>query len=536
MNTPTDHDPAPDGGFEAYGSQGGRNADPQTGFGRWFHRNFDLSWPIVLPTLALVGGFMIATFLFGEQVRSFFDTFQSAAYNNLGWMLVLSVNVALFAVLYFALGPYGNIRLGGAQARPEFKRVTWWSMLFSAGMGIGLVYFGVAEPLLHYTQPPFEVGGETQRAALAFRKSFLHYGLHPWAVYALVGLGMAFFTFNRGLPLTVRSIFHPLLGRHIHGWGGHAIDIIAVFATLIGLATTLGLGVQQVGSGLSFLFGVESTTPVHLLLIAGITGAATLSVVSGLKKGIRILSLLNIALAVALMVALLFLGPTGRILDVFVQGTGNYLTRFLSEGTWTGAFREDNTWRDNWTVFYWAWWIAWSPFVGIFIARISKGRTVREFILSVLTVPVLFTFFWFAVFGMSALDIEMRGIADLGASVVADFSTGLFVMLEQYPFTTLTSVLAIILVTSFFVTSSDSGSLVVDMLTSGGKLDAPVGQRIFWALMEGAVAGALLVAGGLKAMQSMSIAAGVPYAVLLMVMVVSIRKGFDQELKRQQGS
>ena len=525
---PRPNSPAP----KAYAPE--RKREATSALGKWYQRHFDLSWPIVLPTLLLVGSFMTSTFLFEETVKGFFDRFQSAAYQNLGWMLILSVNVALFAVLYFAIGRHGRIRLGGANAKSEFSTLTWWAMLFSAGMGIGLVYFGVAEPLLHFTQPPFEVEGETQRAALAFRKSFLHYGLHPWGVYALVGLGMAFFTFNRGLPLTVRSIFEPLLGKHIHGWIGHTIDIIAVFATLIGLATTLGLGVQQVGSGLHFLFGWASDTSLHLVLIVGITLAATLSVVSGLKKGIRLLSNLNMILAIALMGLLLMLGPTGRILDVFVQGTGGYLTRFLSEGTWTGAFREENSWRDNWTVFYWAWWIAWSPFVGIFIARISRGRTIREFILSVLSVPVLFTFLWFSVFGTCALDIELQGVANLGQSVVEDFSTGLFVMLEQYPWTTLTSALAIVLVTSFFITSSDSGSLVVDMLTSGGKLDAPVGQRIFWALTEGAVAAALLVAGGLKAMQSMSIAAGVPYAFLLMVMVVSIHRGLDRELAQQK--
>ena len=519
---------------DAYSS--GRAKPARTPWGHWYQKHFDLSWPIVLPTLFLLGSFMFSTFLFEEQVKGFFDHFQTSAYRNLGWMLILSVNVSLIAVLYFAIGPHGKIRLGGAEARPEFSRLTWWAMLFSAGMGIGLVYFGVAEPLLHFTQPPFEVENETQRAALAFRKSFLHYGLHPWGVYALVGLGMAFFTYNRGLPLTVRSIFQPLLGKYIHGWIGHTIDIIAVFATLIGLATTLGLGVQQVGSGLNFLFGWTSGTQLHLILIVGITFAATLSVVSGLKKGIRLLSNLNMILAITLMGLLLILGPTGRILDVFVQGTGSYLTRFLSEGTWTGAFRPDNDWRDNWTVFYWAWWIAWSPFVGIFIARISKGRTIREFILSVLSVPVLFTFLWFSVFGTCALDIELQGMAQLGTRVMEDFSTGLFVMLEQYPLHLLTSSLAIVLVTSFFITSSDSGSLVVDMLTSGGKLDAPIGQRIFWALTEGAVAAALLVAGGLKAMQSMSIAAGVPYALLLMVMVVSIHKGLNQEGQRQKAS
>ena len=496
---------------------------------RWYDRHFDLSLPVFIPSAIVVVGFVLSTLVVRKRIESFFTAFQNSAYENFGWMLILSVNVAFFASLYFAISRFGNIRLGGPDAQPEFKRGTWLAMLFSAGMGIGLVFFGVAEPMIHFHEPPYAIADPARRAAMAFQMSYLHYGVYPWAVYGIVGLGMAYFTFNRGLPLSVRSIFHPLLGDRIHGPIGHAIDVIAVIATLVGLATSLGFGVQQIGAGLNFLLGWEVSVQTYTLLIAVITGFATISVVTGLKKGVKFLSEMNIWLAFGLLLLVLFIGPTVRILDVFVQSTGQYLGNVLSLGTWSEAFRPNNHWQNAWTVFYWAWWIAWSPFVGIFIARISRGRTVREFLLSVLTIPMIFTFFWFSVFGTSALELEFSGVASVGEAIQNDLSTALFVMLDHYPLSVLTSTVGIILVTSFFVTSSDSGSLVVDMLTSGGKLDAPVGQRIFWALVEGAVAAALLWSGGLKAMQAMSIAAGIPYALLVMGMVWSIRKAFDEE-------
>ncbi len=501
----------------------------ESALSRWYHRHFNLSLPVFVPAAAIVFVFVLSTFVARTEIESFFTDFQVSAYKNFGWMLILTVNLAFLAALWFALGKYGRVRIGGADAVPEFKKGTWLAMLFSAGMGIGLVFFGVAEPMIHFKQPPYPLDGQPDRAALAFQVSYLHYGVYPWAVYGIVGLGMAFFTFNRGLPLSIRSIFYPILGQRIYGVIGHTIDVVAVIATLVGLATSLGFGVQQIASGLAHLTPLESSVNFQVLLIAIITLFATISVVTGLKKGVKLLSELNIWLAIGLMLLVLIVGPTVKILDVFVQSTGNYLQNIISLGTWTEAFRRDGEWQHDWTVFYWAWWIAWSPFVGIFIARISKGRTVREFLLNVLIVPVLFTFFWFSVFGTSALELELAGISAVGEAIEADLSTALFVMLEQYPLAIFTSVVGILLVTSFFVTSSDSGSLVVDMLTSGGALDAPVGQRIFWAITEGAVAAALLMGGGLKAMQSMSIAAGIPYAFLVLVMIFSIRKGLHAE-------
>ena len=507
----------------------GRN---QRGWKSWYDRHFDLCYPVVIPAVVVVGVFLVSALFAQKRIEGFFEAFQTGAYENLGWMLILAVNVAFVAALYFGLGRFGSIRLGGPDAKPEFSKAQWLAMLFSAGMGIGLVFFGVAEPMIHFHQPPYAIDDVSERAATAFQISYLHYGVFPWSVYAIVGLGMAFFTFNKGLPLSIRSVFYPILGDRIYGPMGHAIDALAVIATLVGLATSLGFGVQQIASGLNHLGGFDLSVNGQVGLIAVITLFATISVVTGLKKGVRILSEANIWIACSLLLLVLLLGPTVRILDVFLQSTGLYVQQMISLGTWSEAFQDDGHWQNSWTVFYWAWWIAWSPFVGIFIARISKGRTIKEFVLNVLTVPVLFTFFWFAVFGTSALELDLAGVSDVGEAVQNDLSTALFVMLDHYPLAGLTSVVSILLVTSFFITSSDSGSLVVDMLTSGGKLDAPVGQRIFWAITEGAVAAALLLSGGLKAMQAMSIAAGIPYALLLIFMVFSLRKGLRQEQKQ----
>ncbi|MEZ4948459.1 MAG: BCCT family transporter [Saprospiraceae bacterium] len=353
------------------------------------------------------------------------------------------------------------------------------------------------------------------------------------APYVIIGLALAFFTYNRGLPLTISSLFHPLIGDKVNGWMGHVIDIVAVIATLFGLATTLGLGVQQVGAGLNFLFDIPNTTLTHILLITGITLVATTSVVLGLDKGVRFLSVLNMRLALGFLVLILLLGPTSKLLDGFVQNVGNYFNSIIRVSTWTESYT-DAAWQNDWTIFYWAWWISWSPFVGMFIARVSKGRTVQEFVLGVLLIPSLLVFFWMAVFGGSAIFLEMNGIGNIAEAVNEDLSTALFVMLEEFPFSSVTSFIGIILVTIFFVTSSDSGSLVIDSITSGGKLDAPVGQRIFWALLEGAVAASLLFAGGLKALQSAVISAGLPFAVVILVVIFSLAKVMNNELDEEK--
>jgi len=405
-------------------------------------------------------------------------------------------------------------------------------MLLSAGKGIGLMFWSVGEPMYHYASPsPMFEGVEASSAAAAQASmgvTYFHWGLHPWAIYAIVGLGLAFFAYNRGLPLTIRSVFYPLLGDKIYGFWGNLIDVLSVLATLVGLATSLGLGVQQVNAGLNALFGVEISTATQVTLIAVITGFATLSVFAGLDKGVKRLSQGNMILAALFMLFLLLVGPTIYILGGFTQNLGYYLRVFPELALWTETFRDSN-WQGSWTVFYWAWWISWSPFVGMFIARISKGRTVKEFVLAVVLIPTLLSFVWMSVFGGSALFLQANELADIVGAVKDDVATAMFVMLEQFPFTQLLSMVAIVLVTVFFVTSSDSGSLVVDHLTSGGKLDSPTPQRIFWAVMEGVIAAVLLIGGGLTTLQTASVSTGLPFAIVLLISVYSLYVGFSEE-------
>jgi len=490
---------------------------------------FDIYAPVFYPAAFIILTTICMSFFFSEQIIEAFTYYQKKASDNAGWFFILATNAFVIAALYFALSPYGKIRLGGNEAKPDFSTFSWFAMLFSAGIGIGLLFYGVAEPISHYSTPPLPVDNPVERAQQAMLYTFLHWGFHGWGPYVIIGLALAFFTFNRNLPLTVRSLFYPLIGERIHSWPGSAIDVLAVVATLFGLATTLGIGVQQVGAGLDFLFDIENTTSLHITLIVIITLAATTSVVMGLDKGVRFLSVINMRLALVFLVAMLILGPTIYLLDGIIQNIGQYFNSLLTVGTWAETFA-DGTWQNDWTIFYWAWWISWSPFVGIFIARVSRGRTVREFILGVLLVPSMLIFIWMSVFGGTAIFLEMAGTAEIAAAVKADLSTSLFVLLQEFPFSSVTSLIGIILVTIFFVTSSDSGSLVVDSITSGGKLDAPVGQRIFWALMEGAVAAALLFAGGLKALQSVVISAGLPFAVLLLFVIYALNIAFKEEM------
>jgi choline/glycine/proline betaine transport protein len=447
-----------------------------------------------------------------------------------GWLLILIVQGFLLYCIYLALSRFGHIRIGGPGARPDFSRPTWFAMLFSAGMGIGLLFYGVAEPVIHFHNPPRIPGGTTEAATRAMDLTFLHWGFHAWSIYALVGLALAYFSYNRGLPLTIRSAFHPLLGKRIYGPAGTAIDVLAVVATLFGVATSLGYGVTQINTGLGFLFGVPVSSEVQILLIMGITLVATASVVSGLNRGIRRLSEINLVAAITLLLFLLIGGPTLFLLKSTVQNTGHYLQNLMLLGSWTESYRMGSTWQGDWTLFYWTWWIAWSPFVGMFIARISRGRTVREFLGGVLLVPAMLSFVWFSVFGGSAIYAEMFQGANVAAAVNDDIATALFKLLELYPFASITSSLAIFLVFVFFITSSDSGSLVIDIITAGGNLNPPVAQRIFWALTEGVVAAVLLAGGGLLALQTAAISTGLPFALILAAMCVGLYRALKEDL------
>lgn len=499
-----------------------------TGFG------FDLDPQVSLTVGGLVLVFIVLTVMYREQSAVFFQSLLDGIGGTFGWLYILSVNFFVIAMVLVAASNYGKIRIGGPDALPEFSTFSWYAMLISAGMGIGLMFWSVAEPVFHYMTPSpmFDVPPETPQAAqVALGLTYYHWGVHPWGIYALVGLSLAFFAYNRGLPLTIRSIFYPLLGDRIYGFWGNLIDILSVLATLFGLATSLGLGVQQISSGLDYLFGLPSSTGTAVLLVAVITLFAVMSVAAGLDRGVKRLSTANMYMAAAFMLFLLLVGPTVYILKVFTQNLGFYIQNLPQLSFWVETFygAEGSTWQNPWTIFYWGWWISWSPFVGMFIARISKGRTVREFILGVMIFPTLLSFLWMSSFGGSALWLELTGTADIAGAVTRDVSTALFVMLESFPLTDFMSLVGILLATIFFVTSSDSGSLVVDHLTSGGKLDSPVPQRIFWAVIEGVCAAALLMGGGLIALQSASIATGLPFTVVLLIMCYSLYRGLQEE-------
>jgi len=505
-----------------------------TNFQKW---GFDLHPQVAPISGGLVLLFIVLTLVFKEQASSVFNTTLNSIATYGGWFYILAANIFLGVILIFAFSKFGRIRLGGQDAKPEFSTFAWFAMLLSAGMGIGLMFWSVGEPMFHFTSPPPIFGSEAgtpDAAETAMTLTFYHWGLHPWGLYALVGLGLAFFAFNRGLPLTMRSVFYPLLGERIYEWPGHVIDILAVVADLFGLATSLGLGVQQVAAGLSFLIpAINEGVITQVTLIAIITSFATLSVVAGLDGGVRRLSEWNLYLAATFMVFVLVLGPTLFIFDTFVQNIGNYVARFPMLSFWTESFAsgEESTWQNSWTVFYWGWWISWSPFVGMFIARVSRGRTIREFVMGVLIAPTLLSFLWLSTMGGAALNLQLTNAANIAGAVQENVATAMFVMLDNFPLTALSSIVGILLVTIFFVTSSDSGSLVVDNLTSGGKLDSPVPQRVFWAVMEGVVAAVLLLGGGLTALQTAAIATGLPFAIVLLVMCYSLNRGLSQELR-----
>jgi len=479
---------------------------------------------------ALIFLFVALTLLNLNAAEAVFTTVKNGITHTFGWLLILCVQGFLLFTVYLAISRFGHIRIGGIGAQPDYTRPAWFAMLFSAGMGIGLMFWSVAEPVTHFQNAPGVSGINLDSAARAMDLTFLHWGFHAWGIYAMVGLALAYFSYNKGLPLTIRSAFHPLLGKRIDGPFGNLIDIAAVVATLFGVATSLGFGVSQINAGLNYLFGISISSTVQLVLIAFITTVATGSVVSGLDRGIKFLSQLNLFAALLLIAFLLFLGPTLFLLKSVVQDTGHYLQNLLTLGTWAEAYSRDDSWQGNWTVFYWSWWIAWSPFVGMFIARISYGRTVREFVLGVLVVPSALTFIWISTLGGSALYEVLFVDNSIAEAVNANLSTALFELLARFPLTEVTSLLAIFLVFVFFVTSSDSGSLVIDIITSGGNLDPPVVQRVFWAVTEGVVAAVLMLGGGLTALQTASITTGLPFAIILILMAWGLLKAFREEM------
>ena len=499
-----------------------------------FGIDFDLHGKVFTISSLMILFFVIVTLAFQNQVAPIFNAMFSFLTGSLDWFFILAANIFVILAVALIFTPLGRVRLGGANAKPDFSYAGWFAMLFAAGMGIGLMFYGVAEPMTHFgtsfeggsSAPLGGMAGNEQGAMqLGMAATIFHWGLHPWGIYAIVALSLALFAYNKGLPLTMRSIFYPILGERVWGWPGHVIDILAVFATLFGLATSLGLGASQASAGLHYLFDTPNTNVTMVILILGITLVALMSVVAGVDKGVQRLSQLNMALAFLLLVFVIFVGPTLLIATGFFENLWGYVKNLPALSNPFG--REDTGFTQGWTAYYWAWWISWSPFVGMFIARVSRGRTVREFLIAVLLVPTLVSILWMTAFGGTAIDQYINqgfeGVKD------AALELQLFTMLGQLPLTAITSFVGIVLVMVFFITSSDSGSLVIDSITAGGKVDAPKPQRIFWALIEGAIAIALLLGGGLTALQTAVITTGLPFTLVLLAGCYAIIKGLMSE-------
>lgn len=484
--------------------------------------------PVFIASALLIVGFIIFCSLFGELAGEVFNQLQSFITHRFRWLFIILMNVAVVFSLYIALSRYGDIRLGHQTEHPEYSLLSWFGMLFSAGIGIGLLYWGTAEPLYHFMSPPMGQAETVEAAKQAMSISFLHWGIHAWALYCVVALSLAYFHYRRGLPLSIRSVLYPLIGQKIYGKWGHVVDTLAVFGTMFGVVTSLGLGAMQINAGFSNVFGIPNNVPVQLCLIAIITAMATLSVMMGLDKGIKRLSDINIVLTVLLLGFMLFFGPTQFIIDSFIENIGNYVSQLIPLGFWSEAY-SNTDWQANWTIFYWAWWVSWSPFVGIFVARISRGRTIREFIFGVLFIPMLLLFFWFTTFGGSAVHMELMGNYGLIEAVKADYGSAIFKLIEYYPLTKPLTLVIVVMIMLWFVTSSDSASLVIDMLTAGGDTNPPKIQRLFWALSQGVIAAVLLVAGGLSALQAVAIIAGFPFAIVVFVMMYCLWRGLTRD-------
>ncbi|EIZ1316625.1 BCCT family transporter [Vibrio parahaemolyticus] len=486
--------------------------------------------------------FVVATLTFRQQVEPFFAGLRAWLVSNLDWFFLASGNVFVIVCLVLIVTPLGRVRIGGTEATPDYSYAGWLAMLFAAGMGIGLVFFGVSEPMSHFSSalggvniengvrtdwaPLGGAVGDTDAAStLGMAATIYHWALHPWSIYALLALGLAIFSFNKGLPLTMRSIFYPLFGERVWGWVGHIIDILAVVATVFGLATSLGYGASQAATGLNFLFGVPMTDTTQVVLIVVITALALISVVAGLDSGVKRLSEINMILAAMLLFFVIIVGPTMAILTGFFDNIASYITNIPALSM--PFEREDVNYSQGWTAFYWAWWISWSPFVGMFIARVSRGRSVREFIICVILIPSTVCVLWMTAFGGTAISQYVNDGYE--AVFNAELPLKLFAMLDVMPFAEITSVVGIILVVVFFITSSDSGSLVIDTIAAGGKVDAPTPQRVFWCTFEGLVAIALMLGGGLAAAQAMAVTTGLPFTIVLLVATVSLIKGLMDE-------
>lgn len=488
----------------------------------------DVHNPVFMVSAVLAVTVVLGTLLFLEQAAVLFTDVRAWITVTFDWFFMIAANVLVIFCFYLAWSRLGRVRLGGQDAQPRYGYPGWLAMLFAAGVGIGLMFFGVLEPVTHTINTPVGVDPAATEAARAAGMSaaIFHWGLHAWAIYGIVGLALAFFCFNRGMPLTLRSAFFPLIGTRVWGPIGHFIDVVGVLATLFGLAVSLGFGAEQIAGGLNYLFGIPASNLTKVVLIVAIISIALVSVVAGLDRGVKRLSEINMGMAGLLWLFVLIAGPTWVILSTIFQSFLDYALFLPSLSNWID--RPDTAFLHDWTVFYWAWWISWSPFVGMFIARVSYGRTVREFITWVLVIPTIIGVIWMSTFGGTALDQLFtegyRGVADSVPELA------LFKMLEGLPFTSIVSTISVLLIAIFFITSADSGSLVMDMITAGGKMDAPVLQRVFWCVLAGLVAMALMLGGGMASLQSMTISIGLPFGLVLLLMCIGLYRGLREEL------
>lgn len=493
-----------------------------------------LNRTVFVSASAIIVALLLYTVALPKQAQTVFALVQASIVDNGSWFYVLTVAFIFFFVIFLGFSRYGDIRLGPDHSTPDYPLATWLSMLFAAGMGIGLMFFGVAEPLMHYLSPPTAGTGTVAAVQEAMKMTFFHWGLHAWAIYAIVALVLAYFSYRHNLPLTLRSALYPLIGDKIYQWPGHLVDVFAVVSTVFGVATSLGLGASQVNAGFGYLFGIDVSTTNQIIIMTGITTLAVVSVATGLDKGVRRLSEANMILAVILLLLIFVLGPTVFLLQAYLQNIGDYLADIVHNTFNLFAYKKTN-WIGGWTIFYWGWWLAWAPFVGIFIARISRGRTIREFILGVMLIPTVFTLLWMTIFGNSAIDLVYnQGVAALGDMVSQDSSVALFVFLENFPLASVLSFFSVLMIVIFFVTSCDSGAMVVDMLCSHGSNNTPLWQRVYWAVGIGVVAAILLLAGGLSALQTMTIASALPFAIVLLLAIVGLIKALRVEAFKQE--
>ena len=482
-------------------------------------------------SLFMVLVFVIPGIIYPEQLFAFATYIHEQILRMFGWAYLVAAFLFLIFSIYLAASKFGHFKLGKQHEKPQFSYFGWFSMLFAAGMGIGLIFWGVAEPMSHYLNPPEHIETESGAAAqFSMQYSFFHWGIQPWAIYITMSLCIAYFSFRRGMPPLISSCFYPLIGDRIYGTAGFVIDILGVFATIFGIVTSLGLGAMQISSGLGEVFNFDVNYTTMLLVIIVVTVLFMISTMSGVDKGIQILSKTNIVLAITLLGFILIVGPTVYILNVFTQSIADFATNFLSMSLSTNPF-VGYEWTEAWTLFYWAWWIAWSPFVGLFVASISRGRTIREFVSGALIVPVLLTFIWFSAFGGSAFDLEFSGEAGLAATVAEDVSVGLFHLYEHFPFTVVLNLITITLLGVFFITSADSATYVLSMMTSGGEITPPTAKKVVWGLTISTTAAILLYAGGLEALQKMAITAALPFTIIMLLMAVSLLRGLNYELQ-----